>query len=1000
MDLSGDRQKTGYMSGENALKQLMNLQRMIDIWTTKLLELRGLGLNEFTLKEIRILEGKLIKHFSEQLDAKTKVMTGDWLAELQRYPSVSKWLAVVGVSSLLANALKSQGRSVEELLQLSKHQLRAIVIELGGDSEDNRKLGSSLTQLKQFHKRRKLNIDNLNTKDVFWDSWSKSGDEEEVFKLEQHKNDFNENHKSFIENGSFDHSNEPSRNGSESSDSIPSDATSSSRLRTNTDPSNPDMDVFSSTNHNQPLPSTSSSCLTPPSPSYLSQGSRSSLDSDSGASGSKIPRSSSPPLHPSKLFVIPPSTGQNTLGVYTPPVTPGTPHKSQYNLVQSNPRSVAHPCTTLSRERVSSTGAGTSLGRSNKLNPNSLLGPLNNLKSSKSSEWLVGSRIQPGVGITGSMSASNQSLSSIATLPEGKSKHLKPPKKGRKHRPGNLVLNESELPDFIRISRTGVTASRRSSTTISPESGLNSISPLSPRTPMTPATPLNPDMWRRDGDLASQYGSLHTPKTPKSTFQKSVKVFFHKLAKRTKLKRNKSIDQMLDDPPQSSQSTTLGDLPPRRRSDTMPGEKSMPPMFAPSESLFTQTPPQREPPLHDTCSSYSPSLVGTDRTLVPDSLADDKSDTLVRQESLTGIESEEKSTLTEDNDFSENVTMRERFFRQESTTQSTSEEFDIPYDELDIREIIGQGRVGRVHKGYWHGDVAIRVIDVYHNDEDKLRAFKQEVMTYKKTRHENLELFMGSCMDPKYLAIVTGFCHGKSLYNYIRESRKQLVSVNQAKIIAQHIVQGMGYLHSKGVIHKDLKSKNIFVDGKRVVITDFGLMGLHAVSGDKTGSCPGTLVIPDGWLCYLAPEVVKALRFPENEKDDVISTLPYTAQSDVYAFGTVWYELLSGSWPFSGFCAESIIWQVGSGKKQNLSQLQGRGEVKDILMQSWAFDPSRRPDFSDGGLMGILKKLQTQIPRSLSSHPRRGGVNRGISHERLFDPLRHGTFSTIHDLEE
>ena len=58
-------------------------------------------------------------------------------------------------------------------------------------------------------------------------------------------------------------------------------------------------------------------------------------------------------------------------------------------------------------------------------------------------------------------------------------------------------------------------------------------------------TPLNPDMWRRDGDLASQYGSLHTPKTPKSTFQKSVKVFFHKLAKRTKLKRNKSIDQML-----------------------------------------------------------------------------------------------------------------------------------------------------------------------------------------------------------------------------------------------------------------------------------------------------------------------------------------------------------------------------------------------------------------------------------------------------------------------
>ena len=47
--------------------------------------------------------------------------------------------------------------------------------------------------------------------------------------------------------------------------------------------------------------------------------------------------------------------------------------------------------------------------------------------------------------------------------------------------------------------------------------------------------------------------------------------------------------------------------------------------------------------------------------------------------------------------------------------------------------------------------------------------------------------------------------------------------------------QGMGYLHSKGIIHKDLKSKNIFVDGKRVVITDFGLVGLHAVLCNNTG---------------------------------------------------------------------------------------------------------------------------------------------------------------------
>uniref|UniRef100_H2YDE5 Protein kinase domain-containing protein n=1 Tax=Ciona savignyi TaxID=51511 RepID=H2YDE5_CIOSA len=245
-------------------------------------------------------------------------------------------------------------------------------------------------------------------------------------------------------------------------------------------------------------------------------------------------------------------------------------------------------------------------------------------------------------------------------------------------------------------------------------------------------------------------------------------------------------------------------------------------------------------------------------------------------------------------------------------------------------------------------------------------------MIYKKVRHENLELFMGSCMNPPHLAIVNGFCRGHSLYNYIRGGKSNHVTVNQAKVIAQHIVQGMGYLHSKGIIHKDLKSKNIFVDGKRVVITDFGLVGLHAVSG-SSGSRKSKLSIPDGWLCYLAPEVIRAIRFPAFHGDDVISTLPYTKKSDVYAFGTVWYELLAGAWPFEGCPAESVIWQVSHGKKQNLSQLQGGKDVKtttqqvrDIVMAAWSYDPDQRPDFSDAGIMELLKRLQVQILRGNS----------------------------------
>ena len=52
----------------------------------------------------------------------------------------------------------------------------------------------------------------------------------------------------------------------------------------------------------------------------------------------------------------------------------------------------------------------------------------------------------------------------------------------------------------------------------------------------------------------------------------------------------------------------------------------------------------------------------------------------------------------------------------------------------------------------------------------------------------------------------------------------------------------MGYLHSKGIIHKDLKSRNVFVDGNRVTITDAGLFGLNAVCGDNSRFVKGVLM--------------------------------------------------------------------------------------------------------------------------------------------------------------
>ncbi|XP_023198125.1 kinase suppressor of Ras 1 isoform X3 [Xiphophorus maculatus] len=297
--------------------------------------------------------------------------------------------------------------------------------------------------------------------------------------------------------------------------------------------------------------------------------------------------------------------------------------------------------------------------------------------------------------------------------------------------------------------------------------------------------------------------------------------------------------------------------------------------------------------------------------------------------------------------------------RKPSQTSVYLQEWDIPFEQLDLGELIGKGRWGRVHKGRWHGEVAIRLLEIDGNNQDHLKLFKKEVMNYRQTRHENVVLFMGACMAPPHLAIITSFCKGRTLYSVVRDTKNNL-DINKTRQIAQEIVKGMGYLHAKGIVHKDLKSKNVFHDTNKVVITDFGLFGISGVV--QEGRRENKLRLPHGWICYLAPEIVRKM-CPGNNED----RLPFSTAADVYAFGTIWYELQARDWPITNQPVEATIWQVGSGEgiKKVLGAISLGKEVTEILSACWAFDPRDRPTFTQ--LTDMLEKLP-KLNRRLS-HP-------------------------------
>lgn len=200
-----------------------------------------------------------------------------------------------------------------------------------------------------------------------------------------------------------------------------------------------------------------------------------------------------------------------------------------------------------------------------------------------------------------------------------------------------------------------------------------------------------------------------------------------------------------------------------------------------------------------------------------------------------------------------------------------------------------------MYKAHWHGPVAVKTLNVKTPSPTQLQAFKNEVAMLKKTRHCNILLFMG-CVSKPSLAIVTQWCEGSSLYKHIHVLETKF-KLNTLIDIARQVAQGMDYLHAKNIIHRDLKSNNIFLhEDLSVKIGDFGLATAKSRwSGSQQSRQP------TGSILWMAPEIIKM-------KDEN----PYTFQSDVYAFGIVLYELLAEQLPYSHINnKDQILFMVG-----------------------------------------------------------------------------------------
>ncbi len=211
-----------------------------------------------------------------------------------------------------------------------------------------------------------------------------------------------------------------------------------------------------------------------------------------------------------------------------------------------------------------------------------------------------------------------------------------------------------------------------------------------------------------------------------------------------------------------------------------------------------------------------------------------------------------------------------------------------PYEIVAPLGAGGMGEVYKAHDSSLRRDVAIKFLPaLYSRDPDRLRRFAKEAQAAAALNHPNiLSVFQISEHDGEPF-IVSELLEGENLRSALQDGPLPL---RRAVELALQIADGLAAAHSKGIIHRDLKPENILVTKSgRVKILDFGLAKSADPVGEDVGSPtltsatePGTLL---GSVGYMSPEQIRG------ESVD--------PRSDIFSFGAVLYEMLSGQRAFS-----------------------------------------------------------------------------------------------------
>ena len=204
--------------------------------------------------------------------------------------------------------------------------------------------------------------------------------------------------------------------------------------------------------------------------------------------------------------------------------------------------------------------------------------------------------------------------------------------------------------------------------------------------------------------------------------------------------------------------------------------------------------------------------------------------------------------------------------------------------DYTLKKFLGKGQFGEVWLGEKQLQFSTRKVQhalkfLFKKGEKlDIRGVEAEIDTWiEASGHPNVMSVLDMLVHKETVVIISEYAEGGSLRDWLQKHGGKAPSVEKATEIILDVLRGIEHLHSRNVVHRDLKPDNILLQGNFPRITDFGISRI--VSADSRATMPG------GSPVYMSPESFEGSKSP---------------QIDIWAAGIIFYEMLAGNTPYFG----------------------------------------------------------------------------------------------------